>query len=209
MEIIKKYFPELTPHQLQQYEQLAPLYKEWNEQINVISRKDIDNIYLHHVLHSLSLIKYIKFKPGSNIVDLGTGGGFPGIPLAIYYPDCQFYLVDSIGKKLKVVDEVASAIGLTNVKTSHSRVEDVKNMKFDFVVTRAVATIDKLVNWSRKSISQKHINSLPNGILALKGGNIKEELKLLPKGEYSEVKPIINYIPEEYFNEKSIVYVQG
>jgi 16S rRNA (guanine527-N7)-methyltransferase len=209
MELINKYFPELTALQKTQFAQLEPIYREWNEKINVISRKDIDNIYLHHVLHSLTIVKFIKFKPGTKIVDLGTGGGFPGIPLAIFFPECEFLLVDSIGKKLKVIDEVIAQLGLTNVSTSHSRIEDIKGKKFDFVVTRAVATVDKLVQWSRKSISSKHINSFPNGIIALKGGNIREEIKLLPKGEYTEVKELFKLIPEDYFQEKCVLYVQG
>jgi 16S rRNA (guanine527-N7)-methyltransferase len=209
MELIKKYFPNLTETQLKQYEALLPLYTEWNEKINVISRKDIENLYIHHVLHSLAIAKYLKFKDGTRFLDLGTGGGFPGVPLAILYPNCEFLLVDSVNKKLNVINEVAAAIGLKNVTTRHSRVEDLKKEKFDFIITRAVATIDKLVHWSRKSISEKHINITPNGIIALKGINLKEEMKLLGKGEYKEIVPLKNYFEEEYFEEKALVYVQG
>ncbi len=209
MEIILPYFSDLTDNQKKQFEALYPLYLEWNQQINVISRKDIENLYLHHVLHSLAIARFIQFKDGSQIVDLGTGGGFPGIPLAILFPECQFLLVDSIGKKLKVVEEVAAGIGLTNVKTRHSRVEDIKDLKFDFVITRAVATLDKLLMWSRKIIKTKHINAIPNGIIALKGGDIRSEIKLLPRGEYSEITPLTKYFREAYFEEKALVYIQG
>lgn len=209
MDIIKKYFPDLTPHQLAQFEQLLPLYTEWNEKINVISRKDIEHLYEHHILHSLAIAKFMKFKDGTTILDLGTGGGFPGVPLAILYPECRFLLVDSINKKLTVIKEIAEVIGLQNVAVKHARVEEIKNEKFDFIVTRAVATIDKLFNWSRKHISAKHINILPNGIIALKGINLKEEMKLLPRGEYYEITPLKKYFGESYFEEKAIVYVQG
>jgi 16S rRNA (guanine527-N7)-methyltransferase len=209
MELIKKYFPNLSEKQINQFEQLMPQYSEWNEKINVISRKDIENLYTHHVLHSLAIAKYIDFKDGSRILDLGTGGGFPGVPLAILFPNCKFLLVDSINKKLTVINEIATAIGLENIQTKHSRVEELKNEKFDFIVTRAVATIDKLFNWSRKSIGDKHINKYPNGIIALKGIDIKKEMKLLPKGEYYEIQPLRKIFNEEYFEEKALVYVQG
>jgi 16S rRNA (guanine527-N7)-methyltransferase len=209
MELIKKYFPESTELQIQQFESLLPLYTEWNEKINVVSRKDIENLYEHHVLHSLAVIKFLKFKEGTRFLDLGTGGGFPGIPMAILLPECTFLLVDSVNKKLNVVNEISEAIGLKNISTRHSRVEELKKEKFDFVVTRAVASIDKLVLWSRKSISEKHINIIPNGIIALKGINLKEEMKLLNKGEYTEIKPLKNYFEETYFEEKALVYVQG
>lgn len=209
MELIKKYFPDLNELQESQFSQLFDLYKDWNEKINVISRKDIDNLYLHHVLHSLAIAKYINIKPNTSIVDLGTGGGFPGIPLAILFPEVEFLLVDSIGKKIKVVEEVCTAIGLKNVKSLHGRVEEIKGQKFDFVITRAVANMLQLVTWSRKLISQKHINIVPNGIIALKGGNIKEELKEIPRGEYYEVVPLKEYFDEEFFEEKVLVYFQG
>ncbi len=209
MEIILSYFPNLSEEQKRQFQSLQDLYAEWNQQINVISRKDIENLYLHHVLHSLAIARYIQFKPGTDVLDLGTGGGFPGLPLAILFPETRFLLVDSIGKKLKVVNEVAAAIGLTNIETRHIRVEEIKDKKFDFVVTRAVATLDKLFYWSKKLIKTKHINALPNGIIALKGGNIREEIKLLPRGEYAEITPLSKYFKESFFEEKALVYIQG
>ncbi len=209
MEIILSYFPNLSEEQKRQFQSLQDLYAEWNQQINVISRKDIENLYLHHVLHSLAIARYIQFKPGTDVLDLGTGGGFPGLPLAILFPETRFLLVDSIGKKLKVVNEVAAAIGLTNIETRHIRVEEIKDKKFDFVVTRAVATLDKLYYWSKKLIKTKHINAFPNGIIALKGGNIREEIKLLPRGEYAEITPLSKYFKESFFEEKALVYIQG
>lgn len=209
MELIHKYFPELSAKQKQQFEMLGELYAEWNEKINVISRKDIENLYLHHIVHSLAIAKFIQFKPKSIVLDLGTGGGFPGIPLAILYPDVYFLLVDSIGKKLKVVEEVSAAIGLQNVKTLHGRVEEIKNKKYDFIITRAVAVMDQIVRWSRKLVSDKHKNSIPNGIIALKGGNIKEEMKQIPKGEYYEITPLSDFFEEDFFEEKVLVYFQG
>lgn len=209
MNEILKYFPDLTDLQKQQFEQLLPLYKEWNEKINVISRKDIDNMYTHHVLHSLAIAKVITFKDGAEVLDLGTGGGFPGIPLAILYPSVSFLLVDSIGKKIKVVQEVVAALGLKNVEARHTRAEDIKNRKFDFVVTRAVATLDKLVLWCFPLIKKRHIHALPNGLLALKGGNMKEEIKALGKGHYAEVNSITKFFKNPYFEEKVVVYVQG
>lgn len=209
MEIILSYFPNLSEEQKRQFQSLQELYAEWNQQINVISRKDIENLYLHHVLHSLAIARYIQFKPGTDVLDLGTGGGFPGLPLAILFPETRFLLVDSIGKKLKVVNEVAAAIGLTNIETRHIRAEEIKDKKFDFVVTRAVATLDKLYYWSKKLIKTKHINAFPNGIIALKGGNIREEIKLLPRGEYAEITPLSKYFKESFFEEKALVYIQG
>ena len=209
MEIILSYFPNLSEEQKRQFQSLQDLYTKWNQQINVISRKDIENLYLHHVLHSLAIARYIQFKPGTDVLDLGTGGGFPGLPLAILFPETRFLLVDYIGKKLKVVNEVAAAIGLTNIETRHMRVEEIKDKKFDFVVTRAVATLDKLFYWSKKLIKTKHINAFPNGIIALKGGNIREEIKLLPRGEYAEITPLSKYFKESFFEEKALVYIQG
>lgn len=207
---ILKYFPNLTEEQQKQFAELLPLYKEWNEKINVISRKDIDNLYLHHVLHSLAIAKVVNFKDGTSILDLGTGGGFPGIPLAILYPSVSFLLVDSTAKKIRVVQEVVTALGLKNVEAQHIRVEDIKKgVQFDFVVTRAVTLIDQLFRWSRRLIKNKHINALPNGILALKGGNIREEVRTLGKGQYAEVTPISKFFKEEYFEEKVVAYVQG
>jgi 16S rRNA (guanine527-N7)-methyltransferase len=209
MDIILKYFPDLTEHQKNKFIALGPLYEEWNSKINVISRKDIENLYQNHILHSLAIAKFIKFKAGSKILDLGTGGGFPGIPLAIMFPDVQFLLVDSIGKKLTVVDEVAKATGLINIQIHHGRVEEIKKQQFDFVVTRAVATLDKLIAWTRNKISLKHQNALPNGMIALKGlTNIQSEIKDAGKGIYTDVTPISQYFSEEFFEEKCILYAQ-
>ncbi len=207
---ILKYFPNLTDEQQNQFAALSPLYKEWNEKINVISRKDIDNLYLHHVLHSLAIAKVVNFKDGTHILDLGTGGGFPGIPLAILYPSVSFLLVDSTAKKIRVVQEVADALGLKNVEAQHIRVEDIKKgVQFDFVVTRAVTSLEQLFRWSRRLIKTKHINALPNGILALKGGNIREEIVTLGKGQYVDLTNISKLFKEEYFEEKVVAYVQG
>lgn len=207
LNVILKYFPELSQKQIEQYGTLENLYIEWNEKINVISRKDIENLYLHHVLHSLAIVKFIKFKDGTNIIDLGTGGGFPGIPLAIFFPKCQFLLVDSINKKLIVIQEVIKALGLENVKTKHSRVEDLKE-KCDFVVSRAVAKIDMLLPWSRKVLTNSHKNIYPNGLIALKG-DLTNELQSLPKHDYRETVPITDFFNEPYFNEKYVLYIQG
>ncbi len=207
MELIRKYFPDLNEQQLEQFAALEDLYREWNEKINVISRKDIDNLYLHHVLHSLAIARFIQFKPGTKIIDLGTGGGFPGIPLAIIFPECHFTLVDSIKKKIAVVDAIVEGLGLSNVETKNARVEELKD-KCDFVVTRAVAKIDKLLPWSRRVLAKQQTNMYPNGLIALKG-DMKEEIKLLPKFEYKEVIHINRYFNEFYFEEKYLVYVQG
>lgn len=206
---ILKYFPNLTDDQKEHFTQLLPLYKDWNEKINVISRKDIDNLYLHHILHSLAIVKVMAFKDGANILDLGTGGGLPGIPLAILYPAVNFTLVDSTAKKIRVVQEVVTALGLKNVTAIHTRVEDIKNVQFDFVVTRAVTTLDQLLRWSYKLIKKQHQHALPNGILALKGGNVREEIKAMGKGQYAEINPIQKYFKEAYFEEKVVVYVQA
>lgn len=205
VEIIFKYFPDLTEEQKQQFIALESLYTDWNSKINVISRKDIENLYTHHVLHSLAIAKLIKFKDGSHIMDMGTGGGFPGIPLAILFPECKFTLVDSIGKKvLKVAGGVAEAIGLKNVTCIHSRVEDVKD-KFDFVVSRAVMPLPDLVKIIRKNISPDKKNALPNGLICLKGGNLDAELKPFKKS--AEADDLSMYFEEEFFKTKKIVYV--
>lgn len=208
METILKYFPGLTESQLAQLAQLEPLYREWNEKINVISRKDIDNLYAHHILHSMAIAKVIKFKAGADILDLGTGGGLPGIPLAILFPQTQFTLIDSTRKKILVVEEISRAIGLANVQARHIRAEEVKQ-RFDFVVSRAVASLDKLVSWSFPLIKQKQQHALPNGLISLKGGDVKAEIKTLPRGSYTETFPLSKYFSEEYYLEKFAVYAQA
>lgn len=208
IDLIWKYFPTLTDRQREQITQLGPLYEEWNARINVISRKDISNLYERHVLHSLAIARVIGFSKDAKVLDLGTGGGFPGIPLAILYPDTRFVLIDGTGKKIQVVKEVAGALGLKNVDARHSRAEEVKEA-FDFVTTRGVATLEELMGWSRRLLKKKHLHALPNGLLALKGGNIQPEVKSLGKGEYVEVFPIGEFFNEAYFEEKYVVYVQG
>ena len=206
---IIKYFPNLTEVQKQQFEQLLPLYQDWNEKINVISRKDIDNLYTHHVLHSLAIAKFINFKDGASVLDLGTGGGFPGVPLAILYPSVFFTLVDSTAKKIRVVTEVVEALGLKNVTAIHTRAEELKDKKFDFVVTRAVALLDQIYRWSQKLLKTKHQHAFPNGIIALKGGKVKDEIKAMGKGHYAESTAILKYFKDPYFEEKFVVYLQG
>lgn len=207
MEVVNKYFPDLSTQQKQRFEKLDELYRYWNEQINVISRKDIDNLYTHHVLHSLALARVISLQPDAKIMDLGCGGGFPGIPLAIMFPETEFLLVDSIAKKIKVCGEVAVALELDNVRVRAERAENIKE-KFDFVVTRAVATADKLYNWSKNSLLTKSKHALPNGIWAYKGlNNINEELAMLPKVVYSEVFSMRDFFEEEFFETKCIVYI--
>jgi len=204
--IINRYFPNLSEHQKSQFEALEGLYKEWNEKINVISRKDIENLYTHHILHSLAIAKFIQFTHQTSIIDLGTGGGFPGIPLAIIFPHCQFTLIDSTTKKISVVQAICQETGLLNAKPKVIRAEEEKE-KYDFVVTRAVAKIDMLMLWSKKLIHHKQKNAYPNGLIALKG-NIEEERKLLPRHEYAEIIPIQKYFEEPYFENKCIWYVQ-
>ena len=204
MEQILKYFPALTETQKEQYRMLDALYHDWNAKINVISRKDIDNLYEHHVLHSLGIAEVIRFKPGTKIMDIGTGGGFPGIPLAIMFPDCHFHLVDSIGKKIKVCMEVAQGIGLKNVTCCHERVEDEKG-KFDFVVSRAVMPLADLVKVVRKNIAKESHNGMPNGLICLKGGEVDREVH--PFKHIAMVTPLSDYFQEEYFDTKKIVYV--
>jgi len=205
MELIQKYFPDLTDIQIEQFEQLKGLYKDWNLKINVVSRKDIDELYLRHVLHSLGIAKVIQFQSGSRILDVGTGGGFPGIPLAILFPDTHFTLVDSIGKKIKVVQEVASALGLKNVTAIHQRAEEVKG-KFDFVVSRAVTKMSDFIPWVEKKIKQESIHSLKNGILYLKGGELKEEMRLVKQKNKAFHLPL--FYKEEFFETKQVVYVK-
>lgn len=203
MQIILKYFPDLTVAQIAQFQKLEGLYKDWNLKINVVSRKDIDELYIRHILHSLGIAKVISFKLKSKILDVGTGGGFPGIPLAILFPECQFYLVDSIAKKLKVVDEVVTGLGLKNVKTFHSRVEDIDE-QFDFIVSRAVTTMPTFVSWVKGKIAKSQHNDLKNGILYLKGGDLSEELQ-----NYKNVTlfNLSDYFTEDFFETKKVVYL--
>ena len=204
MEIILKYFPELTDKQKEQFAALYDLYTDWNSKINVISRKDITNLYEHHVLHSLGIAKVTRFRPGTEIMDLGTGGGFPGIPLAIMFPDTKFHLVDSIGKKVKVATEIAKAIGLQNVTTRHCRAEEEKQM-FDFVVSRAVMPLTDLLKIIRKNIKKEQANALPNGLICLKGGELQNEV--MPVKHQTVIYDLKDYFKEEYFETKKVVYV--
>ena len=204
MEEILHYFPELSDLQRQQFAALYDLYSDWNSKINVISRKDIENIYLHHVLHSLAIGKMIHFKSNTKILDFGTGGGFPGIPLAILFPECQFKLIDGTGKKIRVATEVANAIGLKNVTLEHLRGEDEKS-KYDFVVSRAVMPLPDLIKIVRKNISKNNFNLLGNGVICLKGGSIEEEMKAYRKT--AEIVPISDVFAEEWFQEKYIIHV--
>lgn len=204
MELINKYFPSITSGQRERFAALDALYRDWNSKINVISRKDIDNLYEHHILHSLGIAKLIAFKPGTRIMDLGTGGGFPGIPLAIMFPDVQFHLVDSIGKKIRVCDEVRTALGLTNVTTEWSRAENVKD-KFDFVVSRAVMPLADLVKLIRKNIAKDSHNAMPNGLICLKGGELANEV--MPMKSHTLITDLSDYFEEEFFETKKVVYV--
>jgi len=203
VELISKYFPQLTQIQLEQFSKLQELYKDWNLKINVVSRKDIDELYLRHVLHSLGIAKVIEFLPDSNILDVGTGGGFPGIPLAILFPETNFYLVDSIGKKIKVVDEVVEGLQLTNVKTTNARVEEIKG-NYDFIVSRAVAAMPTFVHWVKGKIAKKSNHELKNGILYLKGGDLSEELE---QYKSAVIYPLKDYFEEEFFETKKVVYL--
>ena len=204
MEQIIKYFPKLSDNQIHQYEMLMDLYKDWNAKINVISRKDIDNLYEHHVLHSLAIAKAIGFKPGTEILDFGTGGGFPGIPLAIMFPECQFKLIDGTGKKILVATEVAKAVGLKNVVAKHLRGEDEEG-RYDFVVSRAVMPLPDLVKIVRKNISKTQRNAMMNGVICLKGGNVEAEVQ--PYRRIVEVSDISQWFTEEWFREKNVIYL--
>ena len=203
MDLIERYFPDISSIQNQQFSQLGDLYKDWNSKINVISRKDIDELYLHHVLHSLGIAKIVSFQPKSKILDVGTGGGFPGIPLAILFPESKFHLVDSIGKKLKVVEGVANALGLKNVKTTHGRAEDVPD-EYDFIVSRAVTTMPTFVSWIKDKIAKKQNHELKNGILYLKGGDLSEELKIY---KTATIYNLSDYFEEDFFETKKVVHL--
>lgn len=203
--IISKYFPDLSEQQIEQFSKLQELYKLWNDQINVISRKDVEELYVRHVLHSLAIAKIVWFKDGTRILDVGTGGGFPGIPLAILFPNCEFVLVDSIGKKIKVVNEIATALELQNVKAINARAEDVKG-QFDFVVTRAVARINKFLPWVKGKLSPESDNKIKNGVLFLKGGDLAEEIE--ESGKQVEMFPLSNYFKEEFFETKVVLYTR-
>lgn len=206
IEIIKKYFPQLTPKQEEQFAALDALYHDWNAKINVISRKDIDNLYEHHILHSLAIAKYINFREGTNVLDFGTGGGFPGVPIAIFFPEANFKLIDGTGKKVRVAQEVADAIGLENVLPSHLRGEEEKG-KFDFIVSRAVMPLPDLMKIVKKNIASDQHNVLPNGVIVLKGGNLDEELK--PYKNIAEKTELSQWFDEEWFKEKYLIYVPG
>ncbi|MEN3322846.1 16S rRNA (guanine(527)-N(7))-methyltransferase RsmG [Mariniflexile soesokkakense] len=203
MDLILKYFTNLTDDQISKFKQLEALYQDWNLKINVVSRKDIDELYLRHVLHSLGIAKVIEFKDGSKILDVGTGGGFPGIPLAILFPNCSFHLVDSIAKKLKVVDEVVDGLGLTNVKTTHSRVEDI-NDTYDFIVSRAVAIMPTFTHWVKGKIAKEQKHELKNGILYLKGGDLTEELQ---DYKTATIYNLSDYYTEDFYETKKVVHL--
>ena len=206
IEIIKKYFPHLTPKQEEQFAALDALYHDWNAKINVISRKDIDNLYEHHILHSLAIAKRINFREGTNVLDFGTGGGFPGIPLAIFFPEANFKLIDGTGKKVRVAQEVADAIGLDNVLSAHIRGEEEKG-KFDFIVSRAVMPLPDLMKIIKKNIAKDQHNVLPNGVIVLKGGNLDKELKTYKN--IAEKTELSQWFDEEWFKEKYLIYVPG
>ena len=203
MEIIHKYFKGLSDTQIKQFEKLNDLYQDWNLKINVVSRKDIDELYLRHVLHSLGIAKVMAFTPNAKVMDVGTGGGFPGIPLAILFPETEFHLVDSIGKKIKVVDEVVAGLGLQNVRTTHGRVEAVKD-QYDFIVSRAVAQMETFVRWTKGKIAKKQNHELKNGILYLKGGDLTEELKLYKS---ASIYDLTDYFEEDFFETKKVVHL--
>ena len=202
MQIIHKYFPDLTEKQIEQFTDLQELYEHWNAQINVISRKNMDTLYTNHILHSLAIAKVIQFEKGTKILDIGTGGGFPGIPLAILFPEVDFLLVDSIGKKIKVVNEVSNAIGLTNVIALHERAENIKDT-FDFVVSRAVTNMTDFKKWVKGKFNNTHNNTLNNGILYLKGGDLSEELRGISHSKYE----IADLFEEEFFETKKVIYI--
>lgn len=205
LELILRYFSEFTPEQLRQLEALDALYREWNAKINVISRKDIDSIYLHHVLHSLSIAAIAGFTPGTQVIDIGCGGGFPGVPLAIFFPEVKFHLVDSIAKKLKVVEAVCEGAGIKNITTQHTRAEDIKNRKFDYAVSRAVAPLNDLWKWAAPLLKKDHTKSPASGLICLKGGDLAQEI--YESGLRPRMMPINKIFSEAYFEEKFILHV--
>lgn len=206
IDLILKYFPDLTETQIEQFAKLKLLYEEWNSQINVISRKDIDELYTRHILHSLGIAKVIQFKPGTSIMDVGTGGGFPGIPLAILFPEASFYLIDTIGKKIKVVNAISEALGLKNVEGVQKRAENVK-FEFDFIISRAVTYLPRFNNWIKGKFAPDSFNDLPNGLLYLKGGDLSEELK--EAGKPFESFDLTNYFSEDFFETKKVIYLKA
>lgn len=202
--LILKYFDDFTEEQIAQFTALEALYKEWNAKINVISRKDIDSIYLHHVLHSLSIAAIADFEPGTQIIDIGCGGGFPGVPLAIFFPKVKFHLVDSIAKKLKVVEAVCEGANIRNITVQHTRAEDIKNRKFDYAISRAVAPLKELWKWSAPLLKKDHSKPLPSGLICLKGGDLAQEI--FESGLHPKMMPIFKIFPEEYFQEKYVIH---
>lgn len=205
LELIQKYFADFSAEQLAQFTALESLYLEWNAQINVISRKDIDSIYLHHVLHSLSIAAMANFEPGTQVIDIGCGGGFPGIPLAIFFPKVKFHLVDSIAKKLKVVEAVCEGAQIKNITLQHTRAEEIKNRKFDYAISRAVAPLKELWKWSAPLLKKDHAKVLPNGLICLKGGDLSQEI--FESGLRPKMMPIFKIFPEPYFEEKYVLHV--
>ncbi len=206
LDTVLKYFDDFSPTQLQQFAALEALYKEWNEKINVVSRKDIDQIYLHHVLHSLSIAAIANFKPGADIIDIGCGGGFPGVPLAIFFPEARFHMVDSIGKKLKVVEAVAEGAGIKNITTQHIRAEEIKTRKFDFAISRAVAPLKELWTWTKPLLKKENKNEIVNGLICLKGGDLHQEIS--ESGTRPKMMSVYDIFNEDYFKEKYIIYVK-
>ena len=204
IDVLLKYFPTLADTQKQQFAELGVLYPDWNSKINVISRKDIDNLYVNHILHSLAIAKFIDFKAGSSVIDMGTGGGFPGVPLAVMFPEVKFHLVDRIGKKLKVVDDIASKIGLKNVTTQHGDIKEVKG-SFDFVVSRAVMDINELIPLVRRLVKRQCINAMPNGLICLKGGNLEGELHTVKS--QALVEELSSYFNDEFLATKKVIYL--
>lgn len=207
MKLLENYFADFTPTQQNQLQSLENLYKEWNEKINVISRKDTDQIYLHHVLHSLTIAAFVNFSKETKVIDIGCGGGFPGIPLAIFFPETEFLLVDSIAKKLKVVDAIATALNLQNIATKHSRVEDIKGQKFDFAVSRAVAPLKDLWRWSKPILQKARKTNIDNGLICLKGGDLHQEIS--ESHTRPTLLPVMQFFNEPYFEEKFLVYVKA